>query len=85
VFVGMGVHVALDLRHETRMGRARTAALERDAFCCRGCGRAAPDVGTHIWHQPRLLPSYRAENLIALCAPCHELAHRDGGGAGSWS
>jgi hypothetical protein len=73
--VGMGVHVALDLRHEARMNRARTAVLERDDFMCRECGERADSTDAHIERQPWLLPSYSTQNLIALCGPCHEAAH----------
>lgn len=82
--VGMSVHVALDRRHEKRLARARTAALARDGFRCRACGIQTPDVATHLWRQPLLLPSYRTQNLVSLCAPCHEAAHASGQGARSW-
>jgi hypothetical protein len=76
VLVGMVAHVGLDAFHETRMGAARRACLERDGHSCRECGAASDDVRTHTVHQPTLLPSYRVESLITLCASCHELAHR---------
>jgi hypothetical protein len=82
VGLGMLAHIALDLQHETRMDKARAAALVRDGFTCQVCGARAPDVGTHLRSQPWLLPSYEADNLIALCEPCHELAHADRGRAG---
>jgi hypothetical protein len=85
VALGMCLHVALDRYHETRMDRARLAALERDDFTCQTCGTRGPHVGTHLREQPWLLPSYRPENLIALCGPCHEAAHSDGFGPGSWN
>ena len=75
VAVGMLLHIALDVQHELRMDRARAAALERDAFTCQMCGVRGPDVGTHVRTQPWLLPSYEAENIVALCDPCHEAAH----------
>jgi hypothetical protein len=75
VALGMGLHVALDAHHEARMDEARGAALERDDFSCQVCGTRAAHVGTHLRRQPRLLPSYEAQNLIALCDPCHEAAH----------
>jgi hypothetical protein len=77
VAVGMGLHVALDVHHEARMGEARGAALERDDFSCQACGTRAPHVGTHLRRQPRLLPSYEVQNLISLCGPCHEAAHAE--------
>lgn len=85
VTLGMALHVALDAHHETRMGWARTAALERDEFSCQACGTRGPHVGAHVWRQPRLLPSYRPQNLTSLCAPCHEAAHKHGKGAASWT
>jgi 5-methylcytosine-specific restriction endonuclease McrA len=84
VALGMALHVALDVGHEARMEAARAAALERDRFSCRVCGRRAPEVGTHLRRQPWLLPSYGVENLISLCDPCHEAAHAQEGGSGLW-
>ena len=81
VAAGMGLHVALDGHYEGRMNAARATALERDGCSCQACGADGPDVGTHLRHQPRLLPSYRVENLISLCGPCHELAHERPGRA----
>jgi hypothetical protein len=84
VVAGMGLHVLLDLGHEAGMQRARDAALRRDGFACQACGTRAGDVGTHLWHQPRLMPSYAARNLVSLCPSCHELAHRRVAGELSW-
>jgi hypothetical protein len=75
VAVGMGMHIALDAHHLARMDLARSAALARDEYSCQACGTAAQPVGTHVWRQPRLLPSYRSQNLISLCSRCHEAAH----------
>ena len=75
VALGMFLHVALDERHEVRMGKARVAALERDEFECQACGTRAPSVATHLRQQPWLFPSYDARNLTSLCDPCHEAAH----------
>jgi hypothetical protein len=85
VAVGMGLHVALDLRHEARMEEARAAALERDHFSCQACGTRATHVGTHLRKQPWLLPSYETQNLISLCGPCHEAAHAREKRLGSWA
>jgi hypothetical protein len=85
VALGMGLHVALDARHEAKMGRARAAALERDGFSCRACGTRGPDVGGHVGHQPWLLPSYRPENVTSLCRRCHDAAHKRGTGQASWT
>ena len=75
VALGMSAHVALDAYHELRMSAARAEALRRDEFACQECGTRAPDVGTHLWQQPWLLPSYEPRNLVSLCAACHQLAH----------
>jgi hypothetical protein len=84
VAAGMGLHVALDAQHEARMNRARARALERDGRACRGCGARGNRVGTHLARQPRLLPSYGPENLVSLCAACHERAHAEPGAAAAW-
>jgi hypothetical protein len=76
VAAGVALHVALDRLHDARMEAVRAAALERDGFGCRACGVRGPQVGTHVRRQPWLLPSYRAQDLVALCDPCHEAAHR---------
>jgi hypothetical protein len=84
VALGMGLHVALDVHHDARMDQARAAALERDDFTCQACGARTPDVGTHLRRQPLLLPSYSTQDLISLCGPCHDTAHRCGRGFGAW-
>jgi hypothetical protein len=76
VTLGMGFHVALDRGHATRLGDARTAALERDGFACCKCGARGSGVETHLHGQPWLLPSYRPRNLTSLCRSCHEGVHR---------
>jgi hypothetical protein len=78
VALGMGLHVALDVLHVTRMDHARSVALARDGYSCQACGPATPAVTAHLHRQPALLPSYHARNLIALCGPCHESAHAAG-------
>lgn len=75
VAVGMALHVALDTFHRARMTAMRSRARRRDEGSCRACGARTPDVGAHVWSQPWLLPSYRAENAVCLCARCHEAAH----------
>jgi len=72
---GMVLHIALDVAHEARMRNLRAAALERDRHDCQACGAHAADVDTHLSQQPWLLPSYRPENVVSLCGPCHVLAH----------
>lgn len=72
--LGMSFHVALDSVHRARSRRAQQAALRRDAGRCRICG-SDDGVVVHIWRQPRLLPSYRIDNYVALCDGCHHVAH----------
>jgi hypothetical protein len=83
VAMGMTLHTALDAYHAAHMDRARSAALARDGYLCQVCGTEAA-VGTHLWRQPLLLPSYRAQNLTSLCGPCHEAAHAGLRGPASW-
>jgi hypothetical protein len=85
VALGMGLHVALDRFHETRMNQARAVALERDDLTCRVCGVRGPQVGTHLERQPWLLPSYNSQNLISLCPGCHRAAHGLQPRSQSWS
>ena len=82
VALGMGLHVALDAYHLAQMDRARSAALVRDGYSCQVCGAAS--VRAHVSRQPRLLPSYRAQNLISLCGRCHDAAHARLTGPASW-
>ncbi len=84
VALGMGLHIALDAHHLAQMDRARSAALARDGHSCQVCGEATPPIAAHVWRQPRLLPSYRAENLISLCGRCHEAAHTRLRGPALW-
>jgi hypothetical protein len=85
VALGMALHVALDTHHVAQMDRARTAALARDECSCQECGTAVPPVAAHVWRQPSLLPSYRTQNLISLCGPCHDAAHARTGKPVSWT
>jgi len=73
--VGMGLHVMLDSFHEARMNRARAAALERDQRTCQACGSRTANVGTHLSRQPWLLPSYKPDDVVSLCDPCHVGVH----------
>jgi hypothetical protein len=73
--LGMGLHVMLDAVHERRMKYTRAAALERDQHACQACGQRTAQVGTHVSRQPRILPSYRPQDVVSLCNPCHVLAH----------
>jgi hypothetical protein len=77
--LGMTFHVVLDSFHRFRTTGAQTAVLNRDHFTCQACGVADPTVSAHLDRQPRLLPSYRDENYISVCRPCHEAAHQRNG------
>jgi len=51
--------------------------LERDGWRCQSCGRMENLQVHHI--QPRSrLGDDTAENLVALCAKCHQEVHRQG-------
>ncbi len=84
VAAGMCLHVALDGLYESRMARARSAALIRDAFRCQGCGARTPDVRAHVWRQPTLLPSFAVACLESLCRTCHNAAHGRERGRARW-
>jgi hypothetical protein len=73
--LGMAFHVGLDAYDTARRRRTCAAALARDGFTCQRCGARGPGVVTHLWHQPRVLPSYRPEHVTSLCGACHEVAH----------
>lgn len=75
LLTGMTFHIGLDIYHNSRLDRAREAALHRDRRTCQQCGVWGPSVVAHQWGQPRLLPSYRPDYLTSLCARCHEVAH----------
>jgi hypothetical protein len=75
IAAGMCLHAALDAAHRARMDASRAAAVARDSGRCRACGTSVGEIRAHLANQPRLGPSYRLENLISLCAPCHEAAH----------
>ncbi len=73
--LGMALHLALDACHDARLDEARSVALRRDRFTCQSCGKSVANVSAHVRQQPWLLPSYKPQNLVALCGPCHEAAH----------
>src|SRR5207237_748808 len=77
VALGMAFHVALDVQHERRLRDMRTTAMRRDDFTCQACGVPGRPVTSHVWRQPRLLPSYRMQDVVTLCTSCHEAAHAD--------
>ena len=49
--------------------------LQRDNWRCQRCGQIENLQVHHIQWRSRLGDD-DAENLIALCAPCHQKAHR---------
>ena len=75
IAAGMCLHVALDAAHRARLAASRDAALARDSGRCQACGTSAGQIRAHLARQPWLGPSYRLENLISLCEPCHAAAH----------
>ena len=75
VAAGMCLHAALDTAHRTCMDASRDAALARDSRRCQACGTSGGQICAHLARQPVLGPSYRPENLVSLCLPCHEAAH----------
>lgn len=75
VALGMAAHVAVDIYHDARLARARAEALHRDGNRCQACGVQDETVTAHTRRQPRLLPSYKVSNFVALCGPCHAAAH----------
>jgi hypothetical protein len=83
--LGMTLHVGLDIHHEVHMKRARSRALARDRCSCQACGTQTCQVGTHVFTQPWLLPSYGAQNVISLCSACHEHAHAVGHEVSTWT
>jgi len=76
--LGMVFHIGLDSYHRARMAEAQAAVLNRDHLTCQVCGAQQADVVAHVWRQPALLPSYRVEHLVTVCAGCHEAAHAKG-------
>ena len=51
--------------------RARTAALERDGWRCRRCGRAGRLEVHHVRRLAQGGAAFDLANLEALCAGCH--------------
>ncbi len=64
-----------DRRHHSLrfFGGLRERVLERDRFCCRGCGKRSPLV---VHHRDR---RNRADLLVTLCIRCHIRIHRSSG------
>lgn len=56
---------------------AKTIAKVRDEYICQKCGRTRPEVqiqGAHIFPVTYGNTADNPENIIALCASCHEFA-----------
>jgi len=74
VTLGMAAHVAADRYHDARLSRVRAAVLRRDGFTCQECGVRDETVTAHMARQPRVMPSYKPGNFVALCGTCHAAA-----------
>ena len=60
------------VRSAYRWKRARLAALDRDGWRCRHCGRAAGRFEVdHIVPLEAGGAAYALDNLQSLCRPCH--------------
>ena len=60
------------VRSAARWQRVRLAALERDGWRCRHCGRAAGRFEVdHIKPLAAGGAAYALDNLQSLCRPCH--------------
>ena len=55
----------------------REQVLARDSWRCQNCG-AAENLQVHHIQSRSKLGHDNPENLIALCAKCHEALHRNG-------
>jgi hypothetical protein len=53
--------------------KIRRAALERDGYLCRACGKKATVV--HHIRYPKKLGEERMSWLYSLCRPCHDRIH----------
>jgi hypothetical protein len=64
-----------DRRHHSLrfFGGLREQVLERDRFCCRGCGKRSALV---VHHRDR---HNRANSLVTLCIRCHIRIHHSSG------
>ncbi|PYU18197.1 MAG: hypothetical protein DMG32_26490 [Acidobacteria bacterium] len=58
-------------------GQLCRKVLERDGWRCQICGRTE-SLQVHHIQRRSLLGDDAAENLITLCARCHQEAHRQG-------
>ena len=66
----------------TKWQRKRAAILRRDKYLCRRCarfGRHVPAVIVHhiVPYEERPELGLRDDNLISLCAACHNALHPD--------
>jgi len=65
--------------------KRRANVLERDGHECRACGIDAAEAekkyhnGLHVHHLKPISEGggHSLDNLVALCEPCHHIAHRE--------
>jgi len=66
--------------------RLRAVALRRDEYLCRRCKRYGRNREATVVHHILHVDEYpdkalRLDNLISLCAECHNLMHPEKGGS----
>lgn len=72
----------------TRWKRKRESILRRDGYICRECrryGKRVPATTVHHIKHADEYPAlfYAEDNLVSLCASCHNKAHPEKGNNGS--
>lgn len=70
-----GTCYTLKRQDQLYFGGLREQVLERDGYCCRGCGRAARGKRSIVVHHRRPGTSV-LKFMLALCPACHARIHR---------